>query len=140
VAASYNAGRRAIDVQLDRQKANNYYDLLLGEETGRYVFRILALKTILTEPGKFGFHFREKHLYSTFQTYQVEVDTAVLDFAKFALDHETNYKILKKLNPWLRQSYLTNKHGKKYVIKLPVDGFRENNKFVQVPDTANNSI
>jgi len=140
VAASYNAGRNAIDVQLERQKASNYYDLLLGEETGRYVFRILALKTILNDPEKFGFHFREKHLYPTFQTYQVEVDTVVLDFAKFAIDHDTNYKILKKLNPWLRQSFLTNKYGKKYIIKLPVDGFRENNKFVQAPDTIYNSI
>ena len=43
-AAAYNAGRAGINRQLEKQKTDNYYDLVLGEETGRYVFRIMALK------------------------------------------------------------------------------------------------
>lgn len=38
-AASYNAGMNMLTRQINLQKENNYYDLLLGEETGRYVFR-----------------------------------------------------------------------------------------------------
>src|SRR5690606_39234794 len=43
-AAAYNAGNRGVSRQVDRQGVSGYYDLLLNEETGRYIFRILALK------------------------------------------------------------------------------------------------
>jgi hypothetical protein len=32
-----------------------------------------------------------------------------------------NYKILKILNPWLRDKYLTNPGKKTYEVKLPAD-------------------
>ncbi|NNL83371.1 MAG: lytic transglycosylase domain-containing protein, partial [Winogradskyella sp.] len=46
-AAAYNAGNAGISRRLEEQNVTNYYDLLLGEETGRYMFRIIALKEIL---------------------------------------------------------------------------------------------
>jgi len=46
VAAAFNAGNKGIDRQIEKQKVNNYYSLLLDDETERYVFRILAIKTI----------------------------------------------------------------------------------------------
>ena len=36
--------------------------------------------------------------------------------------HPINYKILKLHNPWLRESYLTNKLKKKYFIEIPQKG------------------
>lgn len=59
-AAAYNAGNSGISKYLKEQNVSNYYDLLLGEETGRYVFRIVALKEIMTNPAKYGFNFRKK--------------------------------------------------------------------------------
>ena len=98
VAASYNNGRRGVDRQIQRQDETNYYDLLLNEETARYIFRILALKTILQEPEKYGFYFDEEDLYKPLESYEVIVDTAVTSFADFAKSFNTNYKILKFLN------------------------------------------
>ena len=46
-AAAYNMGNAGADKQIDRQMQASYYDLLLPEETMRYVFRILAFKTVL---------------------------------------------------------------------------------------------
>ncbi len=120
-AAAYNAGNRGIQRQLDRQKVNDYYDLLLGEETGRYVFRILALKEILNDPQKYGFNFDEKHLYSRIPTREVKVDTAVSDFADFAKEFDINYKTLKLHNPWLREAHLNNASRKTYYIEIPED-------------------
>ena len=54
-AASYNIGQRRITEELRRQKVDNYYDLLLVDETSRYVFRILAIKQILNDPFAYGF-------------------------------------------------------------------------------------
>src|SRR5690606_19140874 len=107
-AAAYNAGNAGISRRLKEQNVTDYYDLLLGEETGRYVFRIVALKEILSNPNKYGFNFREKDLYNNVPTFQVEVDTAVTDFTKFAEKYGINYKILKLHNPWLREPKLNN--------------------------------
>ena len=121
-AAAYNAGESGIRKELERQNVKDYYDLLLGEETGRYVFRIVALKEILNHPDKYGFNFREKDLYQPIPTYKVEVDTAVTDFTKFAGQYGINYKILKIHNPWLREKHLNNKSNKQYFIEIPKAG------------------
>lgn len=120
VAATYNAGRRHISRQMALQDAGSYYDLLLGEETARYVYRILAVKRIVEDPSSFGYRFRAEDLYAPIPTYKVEIGSSVKSFALFAKEHHVNYKILKFFNPWLRRPYLTNKSRKKYYITLPV--------------------
>lgn len=122
-AAAYNAGDTGVSRRLEEQNVSDYYDLLLGEETGRYLFRIVALKEILMHPDVYGFNFRDKDLYSIVPTYKVEVDTAVSDFTKFAENFGINYKILKVHNPWLREPYLNNKSKKKYLIDIPEKGY-----------------
>ncbi|WP_194767202.1 lytic transglycosylase domain-containing protein [Tamlana sp. I1] len=121
-AAAYNAGNAGVSRRLNDQMVTDYYDLLLGEETGRYIFRIVALKEILSHPTKYGFNFREKDLYNTVPTYKVGVDTAVADFAKFAKHFNINYKILKIHNPWLREPFLNNASRKQYYIEIPKKG------------------
>jgi len=122
-AAAYNGGNSGISKRLEEQEVSNYYDLLLGEETGRYLFRIVALKEILNHPQKYGFNFTQQDLYSPIPTYTVAVDTAVTDFASFAKGFGINYKILKIHNPWLREPKLNNKSGKKYLIEIPKEGY-----------------
>lgn len=122
-AAAYNGGNAGISTRLKEQEVTNYYSLLLGEETGRYIFRILALKEILNNPQKYGFNFTKKDLYNKIPTYSVTVDTAVTDFAAFAKNFGINYKILKIHNPWLREPQLNNKSRKVYTIQIPEDGY-----------------
>jgi membrane-bound lytic murein transglycosylase D len=122
-AASYNAGKNGIGRRLESQNVSNYYDLLLAEETGRYIFRIVALKEILNHPDKYGFNYRHKDLYKPIPTYKVILDTAVTDFVKFSEQFGINYKILKLHNPWLREPHLNNKSRKEYLIKIPKEGF-----------------
>ncbi|MDN3665722.1 lytic transglycosylase domain-containing protein [Algibacter miyuki] len=122
-AAAYNAGNAGVSRRLREQNVNTYYDLLLGEETGRYMFRIVALKEILSNPDTYGFNFREKDLYKEIPTYKVEVDTAVTDFTKFAENFGINYKILKLHNPWLREPHLNNRSRKQYFLDIPKEGF-----------------
>jgi hypothetical protein len=121
--AAYNAGITGISKRLNSQSVTNYYDLLLGEETGRYIFRIVALKEILNNPDKYGFNFRYKDLYNSIPTYTVSVDTIVTDFVAFSKQFKINYKILKLHNPWLREAHLNNKSRKEYLIEIPKDGY-----------------
>ncbi|RMZ51375.1 lytic transglycosylase domain-containing protein [Flavobacteriaceae bacterium PRS1] len=122
-AAAYNAGITGISRRLNSQSVTNYYDLLLGEETRRYIFRIVALKEILNNPDKYGFNFRYKDLYNSIPTYTVSVDTVVTDFIAFSKQFGINYKILKLHNPWLREAHLNNKSRKEYLIEIPKDGY-----------------
>ena len=122
-AAGYNAGNAGVSRRLKEQGVARYYDLLLGEETGRYLFRIVALKEILSNPKKYGFNFREKDLYTNIPTYKVEVDSAVTDFTQFAQSFGINYKILKLHNPWLREPHLNNKSKKPYYVEIPKEGY-----------------
>jgi len=124
-AASYNFGSNGISKQMDRQENDSYYDMVLGEETGRYVFRILAIKVIFENPERYGFFLDKRDLYPPYQFTEVKVDTAITSIAQFARQFDSNYKLIKMLNPWLRENYLTNKSRKTYSIKIPEKGFRE---------------
>ena len=120
-AAAYNAGNARIARNLKRQQVDNYYDLLLNNETARYVFRIVALKEVLSYPKKYGFEFDEEDLYKLPNTQIVEVDTVITNIASFAKTFNTNYKELKLHNAWLRENKLNNKSRKLYQIKIPND-------------------
>ena len=122
-AAAYNAGNAGITKQMKRQDATDYYSLLLNSETGRYVFRILAFKEILSNPEKYGFYVDQQDLYQAIPTKTIIINTPVEDFAKFAKQQGINYKILKIHNPWLRDTYLKNASGKAYSIKIPIAGY-----------------
>lgn len=122
-AASYNGGMNGVNKKIEEQQVTNYYDLALTEETSRYVFRILALKEIMKNPGKYGFNIYPTDLYSPIPTKKIEVDSAITDLASFAKTQGINYKILKIHNPWLRDKKLVNPSKKKYEIEIPTEGY-----------------
>jgi membrane-bound lytic murein transglycosylase D len=119
VAASYNRGMAGVQRALDDQQVKSYYDLYLNDETSRYVFRLLAIKEIINHPVKYGFKINPKHLYQEEPLQYVEVTESIKNLVAFAKEHDTNYKLLKRHNPWLREERLTVKKGKKYRIALP---------------------
>ena len=118
-AASYNGGTSGIYKQLESQQVSNYYDLLLVEETSRYVFRILALKEIMKNPVMYGFDISSNDLYKNIVTTKIEIDSSISNLATFAKQKGINYKILKYHNPWLRDKKLDNLESKKYTIEIP---------------------
>ena len=119
-AAAYNAGNRGVSRRLEAQEVNNYYDVKLPDETERYIFRILALKEIITNPKKYGFIFDKEDLYTLRETRLVKVDTAISNLTLFAKEFGMNYKELKIHNPWLREHKLNNKSRRSYEIKIPL--------------------
>ncbi len=119
-AAAYNIGNSRLGRIIENQRVDDYYDLFLNEETARYMFRILAVKTIFSDPMASGFHFREEDLYPPITYYNVAVDTTISDLVEFAFSHNTTYKALRELNPWLRSYELPNASGRLYQVKIPV--------------------
>lgn len=119
VAASFNLGITGIQKQLERQKVKSYYDLLLNEETGRYVFRVLAVKEILSDPSRYGFVLRKKDLYPALPGKIMVVDSSITSLPEFAQKLGTNYKMLKYYNPWLKTDKLSNPEKRKYSLLIP---------------------
>ena len=114
VAAAYNAGSTRVAKFMKEQGATSYYDLLMAEETERYVFRILAIKTIFENPEKYGIYVSNELSYQPYKYYTVKVDKDVKNWAEFAKEHDITYKLLKVFNPWLRSNSLKVKNGKVY--------------------------
>ncbi|MDE6556393.1 MAG: lytic transglycosylase domain-containing protein [Duncaniella sp.] len=119
VAASYNAGMGRISNELSNQQAESAYDLWLPEETMRYVFRLLAMKTIMEHPKTYGYILTPDQLYHPIETRIVEVSEPVDDWAQWALANGSDYRTLRELNPWIRSKQLPNKTGKTYQVSLP---------------------
>jgi hypothetical protein len=118
-AASYNCGMGGYNNQATFQQTKYYYDLLLPEETSKYIFRILTFKHLMSNAAEMGYMVNDDNGYKPFNTKTVTVSSSISNLAQWALDNGTNYKMLKLLNPWMREKFLTVKAGKSYEVKLP---------------------
>ena len=118
-AAAYNVGPTKFARLLREQGQDSFYDLNLNSETSRYVFRLIGIKEIMSDPQKYGFYLEPQDLYKGLgNVYYADVNSSVNDWGKWAAEHGVTYRTLKYYNPWLRDSKLTVKNNK-YKIKLP---------------------
>jgi membrane-bound lytic murein transglycosylase D len=122
VAASYNRGIEGIKKALENQKVINYYDLYLNDETSRYIFRIMAIKEVYNHPVSYGFYLRESDFYPQIPARLVTIDSAIGNLPAFARAMSINYRILREMNPWIRNYSLPNSSKKSYTFKIPKDG------------------
>lgn len=117
-AASYNRGIGGVRSDMKWQGTDNYFDTHMNSETGRYVFRILAMKIIFENPEAYGYKIDKKELYEPYKTYSVKIKKSISNLAKWSQTMGVNYKILIKLNPWILGNHLTVNKGE-YEILLP---------------------
>lgn len=121
VAAAYNRGQRGMKDAVTSQKMNNYYKLYLNQETARYVFRIIALKLILTNPQEYNFDLTDNMQYPVFKLKSIQVKDSIASLPDFAITNGSTYKELILHNPWIR----TGKYnfdvtsGKTYEFLIP---------------------
>jgi hypothetical protein len=120
VAAAYNGGTVRISNELQRQQVDKAVDLRLAEETSRYIFRIMAVKQVFSNPQSFGFLIKKEHLYPPFSYEEVEISEGIADLSVFAKQRNITYAQLKDANPWLRDYYLENKSQRTYILNIPI--------------------
>jgi len=137
-AASYNIGRRGLDRVLSRQSVSSYYDLLLNEETSRYVFRAIAIKMIFENPSEYGFNIAEENLYQEEKLKDIKIKESIPNLREWAFEQGINYKILKRYNPWLRKNRLTVSSGNSYIFQIPRDrrGIKSEDHITIIPEEA----
>ncbi len=106
-AAAYNMGEEGLKTEILLQNENDYYQLYLPMETQRYIFRILSVKLIMSDPVKYGFILDDEDYYQPLRfdriTIQCEQETPIRLIAEAA---DASFKSIKDLNPELRGYYL----------------------------------
>ena len=120
-AAAYNRGKAGINNALEAQQVDNLFDLMLNEETARYVFRIVAVKLIMESPESYGFLFTNDDLYQPYDLKTIQLTEGVYDLVSWSIENGINYKILKILNPWIISKTLTIRSGDMVEVYLPND-------------------
>ena len=118
-AASYNMGMTGVERRLEAQGVDSYWELHLNSETGRYVYRILAVKEVLSHPETYGFQLTENDLYLPHEVRKVAITASIENLSEFALKNGSNYRELKELNPWLIKDSFVASPGKTYTVYFP---------------------
>jgi membrane-bound lytic murein transglycosylase D len=116
-AAAYNMGEVGLAREIKEQGTDNYYHLYLPIETQRYVFRIVSIKLIFSDPQKYGFSFTADDYYPPIEFDQIQIncprETHLRIIAEAAL---TYFKEIKDLNPEIRGHSLP---AGQYTILVP---------------------
>lgn len=106
-AAAYNMGEDGLKAEILVQKVENYYQLFLYQETQRYIFRILAIKMILSNPEKYGYKLAKDDFYQPVEFDMVKITVEqTIPITVIAEAANTYFKTIKDLNPQLRNYYL----------------------------------
>jgi membrane-bound lytic murein transglycosylase D len=106
--AGYNAGEQRVLDELQEQRVSSYYDLALPAETERFVYKIIAVKLILSNPERYGIYIdaQEYYLAPEVEIVTVRVNGSRLHLRSVAEAAGTNFAMIKQLNPQFRQRYL----------------------------------
>jgi len=106
-AAAYNMGEQGLEAEILEQGTDDYYHLYLPLETQRFIFRILSVKLIVSNPEQYGFYLSEGDFYPPMEFDQIQLafsqDIPIRIIAQAA---KTHFKAIKDLNPEIRGHYL----------------------------------
>jgi hypothetical protein len=116
--AAYNCGDKRILDGFRIQGVRSYYDLRLPHETERYVFRILAVKAVLSNPNQYGYDLPKGWGYHELTGDRVSVSlNKPVPIQTIASAAGTTYREIKRLNPIFRSDDIP---AGNHEIKLPL--------------------
>ncbi|MDR0207467.1 MAG: lytic transglycosylase domain-containing protein [Bacteroidales bacterium] len=118
-AAAYNMGENGLSKRLNEQQLNNYWDLLLNEETSRYVYRCIAYKLIFENQELYNIRITSTDFYKSIDFKEVVISNSIEDLRTYCTKNKILYRQLKELNPWLRNTKLIVIANKSYTLKIP---------------------
>lgn len=118
VAAAYNRGEAGLMRQIESQESQDYFSLHLNSETGRYLYRALALKLLIDSPERYGLEFR--HSYGPVHSYSQKVEENIENIPLFIIENDIDPVAFHQLNPWILNDYLEVENGENYTLSIPV--------------------
>jgi hypothetical protein len=119
-AVSYNIGISGLRSVLESQYTDSFYDVLINPESGRYLFRILAAKLLLSFPEKYGYAPMES--YPNPLSKDSLLGSSIPDLPHWCRQNGFSFKCFRTLNPWIRTPYLHVSDSMGPVqVRLPLD-------------------
>lgn len=101
-AAAYNRWESGLQRDIKSQSWQvSYYDLVLNDETGQYVYRIVALKYLMQNIWKLFTAPMLEQIFEMPETKTLLIQGPVLDLRVMSLELGINYQELRELNPWI---------------------------------------
>ncbi len=119
-AAAYNRGIGGISNAIKQQQVTNYYDLSLNPETKKFIYKILAYKTLIESPQNLGIRKKSLKYKNTYAFKTIKVDTSIKNLKLLAKKYKCPYTTFKIFNPWLLKDELPNANQKVYQIRIPL--------------------
>jgi len=124
--AAYNCGENRMAKDLRAQGVNNFYDADLPLETEAYIFSILAAKSILSNPAAYGYSIPAAKRYPPLEYDEIELSVhQEMPITTIAHACDTTYKIIREMNPEIRQNALPSGHFKLRVPKGKAQGLND---------------
>jgi membrane-bound lytic murein transglycosylase D len=124
--AAYNCGEQRVERELEDQGVKEYFDLDLPPETEQYLFRIFAIKIILSNPAQYGFTLPESEYYRPLDVKEVVVNLPqAVHIRIIAEAAQTTFKNIRDLNPELRGDYVPEGRRKLFIPARNADKFAE---------------
>ena len=117
--AAYNCGltrfNRAAGRAAKRSGKADYYKMWICRETGRYVYKVLAIKEIVEHPRVYGLQPATRSVGWP-DSRRIRIAEPINSLAAFAQRYHTDIATLRELNPWLVGSTLTPPPGRAYFV------------------------
>jgi membrane-bound lytic murein transglycosylase D len=129
-AAAYNMGIGGVQQALKRQKTDTYFDLLLNPETGSFVYRILAYKTLLSSPGHFGIKKKKLKYFPPIPFRTFKIDSTIHDLITLAKNIGCTKGDIKFFNPWILKNSLHHTANKTYEIRIPKNNTADYSSYI----------
>jgi membrane-bound lytic murein transglycosylase D len=105
--AGHNMGDEALREEIEEQQTRDYYELYLPLETQQFLFRILSVKLIFSDPERYGFKLNEKDYYPPLEFDKVQVKCSQeMSLVVIAHAAKTHFKEIKDLNPQIRGHHI----------------------------------
>jgi hypothetical protein len=82
----------------------------------------MAIREIYNHPVQYGFYLRVRDFFPQIPSKLVTVDSGIASLPAFARAMSVNYRILREMNPWIRNYSLPNNSKKTYSFKIPAEG------------------
>ena len=137
--AAYNCGVTRYKRHADRSGQNSYYQMWICRETGRYVFKVMAVKELMERPAAYGLVLRGAGIGWP-SSRRVRVSEPIDNLAAFAERHGTDVSSLRALNPWLVGKSLTPKGKPYFVLVAPQAAHMAKSKSRIIPADSANSM
>ncbi|MDP7077977.1 MAG: transglycosylase SLT domain-containing protein [Desulfobacterales bacterium] len=124
--SAFNMGEKRLKAEIIEQGTADFFQLYLPLETQRFLFRIISVKLIFSDPFRYGFKLDKADYYHQLSFDRIKMKSVdQIPIQIIAQAAETQFKVIKDLNPEIRGHYLVSGNHDILIPKGASEGFHK---------------